>query len=400
MKKLLALILALVMVLSLAACSESEEPENPDNSGDNSESEQLTAENIKIGFIHVTDPADKGYVYNHDLGTWKMAETLGISEDQIINKYNIAEDESTATAIEELVEAGCDIIFATSFGHGDYMTEAAAKYPDIEFCHATGSQAAASGLSNYHNYFTSIYEARYIAGVAAGLKLNELIENGTITEDEAVIGYVSAFYFPEVISGFTAFYLGARSVCPTATMITLKADSWTDPVKEGQIAQSLIDQGAVIISQHSDNTTPATVAEAAGLYHCGYNSDMAEAAPNASIISARSDWSIYLTYAVSCVLNGEEIATDWCQGYAEEAVFTSPLNETVAAPGTAEKIAEVAKGIGDGSIHVFAGPWTGYNVFDSSDVYTCAEGEWVEESVTQSAPYFSYIIDGITLLDA
>lgn len=400
MKKLLALILALVMVLSLAACSESEEPENPDNSGDNSESEQLTAENIKIGFIHVTDPADKGYVYNHDLGTWKMAETLGISEDQIINKYNIAEDESTATAIEELVEAGCDIIFATSFGHGDYMTEAAAKYPDIEFCHATGSQAATSGLSNYHNYFTSIYEARYIAGVAAGLKLNELIENGTITEDEAVIGYVSAFYFPEVISGFTAFYLGARSVCPTATMITLKADSWTDPVKEGQIAQSLIDQGAVIISQHSDNTTPATVAEAAGLYHCGYNSDMAEAAPNASIISARSDWSIYLTYAVSCVLNGEEIATDWCKGYAEGAVFTSPLNETVAASGTAEKIAEVAKGIGDGSIHVFAGPWTGYNVFDSSDVYSCAEGAWVEESVTQSAPYFSYIIEGITLLDA
>lgn len=396
MKKLLALILALVMVFSFAACGS----EEPSNGGEgNSNGEALTVENIKIGFVHVSDPSDMGYTYNHDLGTWKMAETLGISKDQIINKYNIGEDEGCATAINELIEAGCNIIFATSFGHGDYMTEAAANHPEIQFCHATGSQAADSGLPNYHNYFTSIYEARYIAGVAAGLKLNELIENGTITEDEAVIGYVAAFYFEEVISGFSAFYLGARSVCPSATMITLKADSWSDPVKEGQIAQSLIDQGAVIISQHSDNPSPATTAEAAGVFHCGYNSDMAEAAPKASIISARADWSIYLTYAVSCVLNGEEIATDWCEGYAEGANFTSPLNTAVAAPGTQEIIDNVAAGIIDGSIHVFAGPWSGYNVWDGTE-FKCAEGEWVEESETRSSPYFAYIIDGITLLDA
>ena len=397
MKKLLALLLALVMVLSLAACGE--EPEAPVQGEDNTETEGLTAENIKIGFVHVSDPSDMGYTYNHDLGTWKMAENLGISEDQIINKYNIGEDEGCATAIEELVEAGCNIIFATSFGHGDYMTEAAAAHPEIEFCHATGAQAADSGLSNYHNYFTSIYEARYLAGVAAGLKLNEMIENGTITAEEAVIGYVAAFYFEEVISGFSAFYLGARSVCPSATMITLKADSWSDPVKEGQIAQSLIDQGAVLISQHSDNPSPATTAEAAGLFHCGYNSDMAEAAPAASIISARADWSIYLTYAVECVLNGEEIATDWCEGFSEGANFVSPLNTAVAAPGTQEKLDEVAAGLKDGSVHVFAGPWEGYYVWDQTP-FTCAEGEWVEESEDRSAPYFGYIIDGITLLDA
>lgn len=397
MKKLLALLLALVMVLSLAACGE--EPEAPVQGDDNTETEGLTAENIKIGFVHVSDPSDMGYTYNHDLGTWKMAENLGISEDQIINKYNIGEDEGCATAIEELVEAGCNIIFATSFGHGDYMTEAAAAHPEIEFCHATGAQAADSGLPNYHNYFTSIYEARYLAGVAAGLKLNEMIENGTITAEEAVIGYVAAFYFEEVISGFSAFYLGARSVCPSATMITLKADSWSDPVKEGQIAQSLIDQGAVLISQHSDNPSPATTAEAAGLFHCGYNSDMAEAAPAASIISARADWSIYLTYAVECVLNGEEIATDWCEGFNEGANFVSPLNTAVAAPGTQEKLDEVAAGLKDGSVHVFAGPWEGYYVWDQSP-FTCAEGEWVEESEDRSAPYFGYIIDGITLLDA
>ena len=397
MKKLLALILALVMVLSFAACGS--EPADNGEENNNQTETAITKENIKIGFIHVSDPSDMGYTYNHDLGTWKMVENLGLSEDQIINKYNIGEDEGCATAINELIEAGCNIIFATSFGHGDYMTEAAAEHPEVQFCHATGSQAADSGLSNYHNYFTSIYEARYIAGVAAGLKLNELIENGTITADEAVIGYVAAFYFEEVISGFSAFYLGARSVCPSATMITLKADSWSDPVKEGQIAQSLIDQGAVIISQHSDNTSPATTAEAAGVYHCGYNSDMSEAAPKASIISARADWSIYLTYAVQCVLDGEEIATDWCEGYAEGANFTSPLNTAVAAPGTQEVLDSVAAGIVDGSIHVFAGAWSGYYIWDNSE-FVCPAGQWVEESETRSAPYFGYIIDGITLLDA
>ncbi len=392
MKKILALILALVMVLSFAACGSEETPNTP------VEKEPISKENIKIGFVHVSDPSDMGYTYNHDLGTQQMIKDLGLSEDQVINKYNIGEDEGCATAINELIEAGCNIIFATSFGHGDYMTEAAEAHPEIEFCHATGTQAAGSELPNYHNYFTSIYEARYIAGVTAGLKLNELIENGTITEDEAVIGYVAAFYFEEVISGFSAFYLGAKSVCPSATMITLKADSWSDPVKEGQIAQSLIDQGAVLISQHSDNTSPATTAEAAGVFHCGYNSDMIPAAPKASLISARADWSIYLEYAVNCVINGEAIVTDWCEGYAEGANFTSPLNEDIAAPGTQEKLNEIAAGLKDGSLHVFAGPWTGTHKF-SGEVYNCAEGEWVEESKDRSAPYFGYILEGITLLD-
>lgn len=406
MKKIIAIILALVMVLSFAACNNSgtTTPENPSSEGESAPETTdgtITKENIKIGFIHIGDPSDMGYTFNHDLGTQKMKENLGLSDDQIINKYNIGEDQTCATAIEELVQSGCNIIFATSFGHGDYMTEAAAKYPNIQFCHATGTQAAASGLSNYHNYFVAIYQSRYVAGVAAGLKLNEMIADGTITEDKAVIGYVSAFYFEEIISGFTAFYLGAKSVCPSATMITLKADSWSDPVKEAQIAQTLIDQGAVIISQHSDNTSPATTAEAAGVFHCGYNSDMSEAAPKASIISARADWSVYLTYAVNCVLNGEAIDTDWCGGYAEGAVYTSPLNTAIAAEGTQEVLDDVVAKLQSGETHVFAGPFTGYNVWDESKTeFTCPEGEWVEESVDRSAPYFGYIIEGITRLDA
>ncbi|MGN0627732.1 MAG: BMP family ABC transporter substrate-binding protein [Oscillospiraceae bacterium] len=402
MKRFLALLLALVMVLSFAACSENETVNNNDNnnvSENNSEEKtEITKDNIMVGFIHIGDPSDMGYTYNHDLGTKKMAENLGLRDDQIINKYNIGEDETCATAIEELVEAGCNVIFATSFGHGDYMTEAAAKYPDVEFCHATGTQAASSGLSNYHNYFSAIYQPRYICGIAAGLKLNEMIANGEITEDEAVLGFVAAFYYEEVISGFTAFYLGARSVCPSATMIVLKTNSWSDPTAEATLAQALIDKGAVIISQHSDNTTPATVAESNGLYHCGYNSDMSEAAPKASIISARADWSVYLTYVVESVINGEEIVTDWCGGYAEGVTYTSPLNTAVAAAGTQEAIDDAAEKLASGDLKVFAGPWSGFNVW-TGDEYTCAEGEWVDESVERSAPYFAYLIDGITILD-
>lgn len=397
MKRFLAILLALVMVLSFAACSDAPADESQNNA--NTETGKIAKEDLKIGFIHIGDPSDMGYTFNHDLGTQNMVEKLGLdSSKQIINKYNIGEDETCATAIEELVAAGCNVIFATSFGHGDYMTEAAAKYPNIQFCHATGTQAAGSGLSNYHNYFTALYQPRYIAGVVAGLKLNEMIANGEITEDEAVIGYVAAFYFEEVISGFTAFYLGARSVCPSATMITLKANSWSDPTVEATLAQALIDKGAVIISRHSDNTTPATVAENAGLFHCGYNSDMIEAAPNASLISARADWSVYLTYAVECVMNGEQIVTDWCGGYDEAAVYTSPLNVDIAAEGTLDVVDKVSEKLANGDIKVFAGPWTGFNVWTGEE-YTCAEGEWVEESVDRSAPYFGYLIEGITVLD-
>ena len=374
------------LLLAFAAC------------GQKNDAEQETVSDVKVGFIFLHDE-NSTYDKNFMDAARAAEEALGLKPEQVIFKTNIPEGNECYEAAADLADQGCDIVFANSFGHESFLLASAKKHPEVQFCHATGTMAHTANLKNFHNAFASIYEGRYMAGVAAGLKLNEMIENGTITAEEAVIGYVAAFYFEEVISGFSAFYLGARSVCPSATMITLKADSWSDPVKEGQIAQSLIDQGAVLISQHSDNPSPATTAEAAGLFHCGYNSDMAEAAPAASIISARADWSIYLTYAVECVLNGEEIATDWCEGFNEGANFTSPLNEAVAAPGTQEKLDEVAAGLKDGSVHVFAGPWSGYYVWDQTP-FTCAEGEWVEESETQSAPYFGYIIDGITRLDA
>jgi basic membrane protein A len=406
MKKLLAFILAATMVFALAACgtsapSASQAPAagsaapsaSPAAAPDSSSapSAGIAKEDLKIGFIHISDPSDKGYTYNHDLGTWEMVKNLGLNEDQIINKYNIGEDDSCATAIDELIEAGCQIIFATSFGFGDYMKEAAAEHPEIQFCHASGAAAKDAGLPNFHNYFTSIYEARYLAGIAAGLKLNEL--------GETKLGYVAAFECSEVVSGFTAFYLGAKSVAPNVTMDVMYTNAWNDPVVEAQVAQTLIDGGCKVISQHSDSTAPATTAEANGVFQIGYNADMISAAPKASIISARSDWSVYLTFAVQSIIDGTPIPTDWCQGLSEGAVFLSPLNTDIAAPDTQKAIDDAAAKIKSGELHVFAGPLkgTGKNWGTEGSIDIPA-GEWYHESEEQSAPSWFYIIDGVNVL--
>jgi basic membrane protein A len=411
MKKVLALLICLTLLAALAACGPKTEPQtspspsepaatdsaapadsaSPADTG-STQKAGIPKEELKIGFIHISSPSDKGYTYNHDLGTWAMVETLGLSEDQIINKYDIGEDETCATAIDELIEAGCQIIFATSWGHGDYMAEAAAAHPDIEFCHATGSGAAAAGLPNFHNYFTAIYEARYLAGIVAGMKLNEL--------GETKLGYVAAVPFSEVISGYTAFYLGAKSVCPEATMDVIYTNTWNDAVLEAQVAQTLIDGGCKVISQHSDTTAPATTAQANGAFQVGYNSDMIPAAPEASLISARSDWGIYLAYAVQCVIDGTPIPTDWCQGLAEDAVYLSPLNTDIAAPGTQDAINKAGAAIISGELHVFAGPLKGTGVDFAGEEQTIeiAEGDWYHESEAQSAPSWFYIIDGVNVI--
>ena len=403
LKKILAAGMAAVMCLGMAACSggsESSAPasEAPASAADtaaasseaSSESSALTPvakEDLKIGFVHISDPSDKGYTYNHDLGTQKMVKDLGLNEDQIINKYYTAEGDATTTALQELVDQGCQIIFATSFGFENYVVEMAKEHPEIQFCHATGVKASTEGLSNYHNYFTSIYEARYLGGIAAGMKLKEL--------GETKLGYVAAFPFAEVISGYTAFYLGAKSVCPEATMDVIYTQSWNDPTTEAQVAKTLIDSGCKVISQHSDSTAPATTAEKNGAFQVGYNSDMIDAAPNASLISARSDWGIYLEYAVQCMIDGKAIDTDWCQGLAEGAVYVSPLNTDIAAEGTQEAIDEATEKIKSGELHVFAGPLTGKAV-DGGEDLNLAEGEYFHESEERSAPSFAYIVDGIT----
>ena len=387
-KKILGALLCVAMTVTMLAGCGAPAAESGGNggAGNDSQTEAVTKENIKVGFVHISDASDMGYTYNHDLGTKEMQKTLGLSDDQIINKYNVPEGAECDTALRELVDAGCNIIFATSFGYEDYVKEVASEYPNIQFCHATGYQAKDAGLPNFHNYFASVYEARYLAGIAAGLK----------TESNK-LGYVAAFPFAEVISGYTAFYLGAKSVNPDVTMDIMYTSAWNDPTVESQVAKALIDRGCDVISQHSDSTAPATTAEENHVWQVGYNNDMIDAAPQASLISARIDWGIYVTEAVQSVIDGKEIPVDWCKGLADGAVYLSPLNTAIAAEGTEAAIAEAEEKIKSGDLKVFAGPLKG--VDSEGTAFEVPAGEFFPEQVEASAPSWQYIIDGCTVIE-
>lgn len=410
MKKLLSVLLAMGLGVSMLAGCGSEGETGTAGSGDvvtagTETGEAAPVSDIKVGIIYIGDE-NEGYTEAHMLGIDAMMEALGLSEEQVIEKTVVPEDESCYDATVDLAEQGCNIIFGNSFGYESYMMQAAAEYPDVEFCHATGYQAASSGLPNMHNYFTAVYESRYVSGVVAGLKLNEMIADGTITEDEAKMGYVGAFPYAEVISGFTSFYLGAKSVCPSVTMEVQYTNSWGDMSGEAEIASKLIDDGCVLISQHADTTGAPSACEEKGVPCVGYNVDMTSVAPDSALTSASINWAPYYIYAVECVMNGEAIAVDWCQGYAEGADKITDLNTAVVAEGTAEKVAEVEAALKDGSLHVF--DTTTFTVNGSSLEDLIAQGGdyekysayvsdgYFHESELASAPAFDVIIDGIT----
>ena len=398
MKKFLALVLSVVMVASLAACGNSgtKETQAPAASGDSATATESTAaestgetaekvgdgvdaKDLKVGFIFIGDE-NEGYTAAHYAGAKGMQEALGLSDDQVIIKWNIPEDETCYDAAVDLADQGCNIIFANSFGHESYIL-----------------QAAGSGLSNMHNYFTSIYESRYVSGVVAGMKLNEMIADGKITEDTAKVGYVGAYPYAEVISGFTSFFLGVRSQCPSATMEVKYTNSWASFDLEKECAESLIADKCVLISQHADTTGAPTACEAAGVPCVGYNISMIPTAPNTALTSASINWEPYYEYATKCVIDGTAIDTDWCKGFAEGADKLTDLNDKVVAEGTAEKVKEVEDAIIDGSLHIFD---TSTFTVDGKEL-TDADSEYISdgyfhESEKASAPAFDFIIDGIT----
>lgn len=412
-KRILAMLLAGSMIFGLAACSGGDTTETtPAESGTAETTPAATdgAKTVKVGLICIGDENDQGYTYNFIRGQEAATEALaakGINVEWSI-KWNIGEDSSCEEANIELAEEGCQLIINNSFGFEEYMLKVAPDYPDIQFIACTNQASAADDLPNTHNAFANIYEGRYLAGVVAGMKMQEMIDNGEITPDQAVIGYVGAYSFAEVISGFTAYYLGAKSVCPSVTMKVNFVGSWSDATLEGNAAQALCDEGCIMISQHSDNTTPATAAQTAGAFHTGYNNDMISIAPEASLIGTRIDWSIYFEYAIEAVANGEEFDQDWCHGMDEGAVVMTPLNEDIAAAGTAEKLAEVEEQIRSGELQVFD---TSTFTVDGAEMTSCmaidTDGDFVadseeavfdgafHESYFQSAPYFTAKIDGI-----
>lgn len=394
MKKVVSLLLVMVMTFSLAACSKG-----------SSATDGKSASNLKVGLIFVGDE-NEGYTAAHYEGAKGMQKALGLKDDQLIIKWTIPEDESCYDAAVDLADQGCNIIFANSFGHETYMMQAAAEFPEVQFCHATGYQAASSGLANMHNFFTNVYESRYVSGVVAGLKLNEMIDNGKITADQALIGYVGAYPYAEVISGFTSFYLGVKSVCASATMKVTYTNSWADFSLEQEAANSLIADGCVLISQHADTTGAPTACEAAGVPVVGYNVDMISTAPNTALTSASIDWAPYYTYAAQCVVDGKAIDTDWCQGYNDGADKITELNKAAIAAGTEDKVAEVEAAIKDGTLKVFDTSTFTVNGSKLEDLIS-AGGDYAKysdyvsdgyyhESEKSSAPSFDLIIDGIT----
>ena len=392
MKKLFALLLVALMVFSMAACGNSAKKDDE----------------LKVGFIFLHDEQstyDKNFIDAAVEACNKMGVTM-------VQKTQIPESKACYDAAIELIEnEDCDIIFADSFGHESFLMDAAKEHPDVQFCHATGTQAHTAGIKNFPNAFASIYQGRYAAGVVAGLKLNEMIAAEKITAEQAKMGYVGAFTFAEVISGYTAFYLGAKSVCPTVTMDVKFTGSWYDETKEKQAAQALIDGGCVLISQHADSMGAPTACETAGVPNVSYNGSTAAACPETFLISSRINWVPYFEYMITQVKNGAAIDKDWAGDLENGSVALTELGTAVAA-GTAEKLADVKAKLIAGEINVFSTEnftvkgekLTSYMAdVDTDKDYTkdteaIADGIF-QESKFRSGPYFDIEIDGITLLD-
>ena len=396
MKKALSLILAVLMLLSVTLAFASCEK---------------TDDAFKVGFIFLHDE-NSTYDKNFIDAAKAACAALGLTEDQMILKVNVPEGAECYDAACELVEAGCDLVFADSFGHEAFMIQAAKEFPDVQFCHATGTKAHTEKLANYHNAFASIYEGRYIAGIVAGMKLNDMIAKGEITAEQAVIGYVAAWPYAEVKSGYTSFFLGARSVCPSATMKVEYTNSWFDIALEKTAAEKLIGDGCVLISQHADSEGAPKACDAAGVPNVAYNISTKDIAPNTWLISSKIDWTPYMKLIIEKTRDGKgnEIPYDWCGGIKEGSVVLTELNTALAAPGTQEAMNAAIEAFKAGTLHVFdtntftvngaklesyladvddLGDFVGETEVVLNGYYNeSAEGK-------RSAPYFDLIIDGI-----
>ena len=401
MKRLFALLLVVVMIVGMmAACGKKNEEakgmsESPLAAKEVTKDFDVKAD-FKIGFICLHD--EKSTYDKNFIDAAKAAiKALGLTEEQYIIKTGIPEGNECYEAAADLVDQGCKIVFANSFGHEDFILQAAKEFPEVEFCHATGVKAATAGVANYHNAFASIYEGRYLAGIAAGMKLNEMIEAGKITKEQAKMGYVGAFTYAEVISGYSSFYLGAKSVCPSVTMDVQFTGSWYDATEEKNAAEALIARDCVLISQHADSMGAPGACEAAGVPNVSYNGSTFDACPETFIVSSRIDWTPYFVYIIKCANTGEKIATDWCGGIAEGSVVLTGINQNAAAEGTLDALKAAVEDLKTGKVKVFntknftvdGKAVTGDNVVDGI----------FEESKKQSAPCFDLKIDGITRLN-
>ena len=364
---------------------------------------------MKVGLICLHPAASSTYDKNFVEAFKESAKKLGFTP---VIRENVPEGDECQTVAENLAETGCKVIFADSFGHEDYMIEAAKKYPNVQFCHATGTKAAATKLANYHNAFASIYEGRYLAGVVAGMKLQAM--KAADSSVASKIGYVAAHPYAEVMSGYTSFYLGVKSIVSDVQMDVKYTDSWYDETAERTAANALMDGGCVLISQHADSYGAPGACETRSVPNVSYNGSTAGVAPNTFLVSSRINWSPFYEYVVNAVKDAEspekaKIPYDWCGGFKEGSVELSELGQNVAS-GTAEKIAQVKAQLENGSLKVFdtskftvggeapseanmapSKQWT----FDYPDGTEFVKGGYYHESEYRSAPSFDILIDGI-----
>ena len=407
MKKLLALGLAATVAVAgigaLAGCSQ----------GDH----ELT-----VGFIALHDD-NSTYDKNFLDAIREACANKGIDSDHLIIKTGIDETQECYDAAADLVDQGCDVIFADSFGHEKFILQAAREFPEVEFCHATGTLAHTENVANFHNAFASIYEGRYLAGVAAGMKLVEMEKANQLkaanydADGNVKIGYVGAYPYAEVVSGYTSFFLGVRSVVDEETdhsvvMEVTYTSSWFDESAESEAADTLIKRGAALISQHADSMGAPSACEAADVPNVSYNGSTASACPDTYIISSRINWVPYFEYMIDCVKNDEAIDVDWTGTIATNSVVLTEVG-AAAAEGTQAKIDEVKAQLQAGTLHVFdTSKFTvGGQTLTSymADVNTDANYEkdteaikdgYFHESEYRSAPYFDIRIDGITELSS
>lgn len=407
MKRFLTFVLALIMIFVLCACDKggqtpvvTEEPQPAPT-----ETTVVETSTVKAGLITLHDE-NSTYDKNFITGFTAACDKLGV---EYLIKTGVGENNEAYDAACELVDEGCNFVFADSFGHEDYMIQAALEFPEVQFCHATGTKAHIEGIANYHNAFASIYEGRYLAGVALGMKLAEMVAADGV---EPIVGYVGAYSYAEVISGYTSFFLGVRSVVPEAKMVVSFTGSWYDETAEKEAAITLMNNGCVVISAHADSMGMPTACEQNGVPFVGYNGSFKEACPNTYITSTRINWEPYFEFVINAIRNNETIPADWTGTIATGSVEMCELNDAVAAAGTADKLAEVTAAFNSNSLKVFD---TSVFTFegetldsymadvDTDDSYTpdteVVKGGYFHESEYRSAPYFDLSIDGISLLN-
>lgn len=423
-KSILALILVFAMIFAVG-CGE-KDTDNPKDTDKDT--------NLKIGVILIGDETE-GYTLAHMDGIKAAAKECNLDPEKDITwKYKIEESDDCYNAAKELVAGGCKLIISNSYGHQDYMAQAAEDFKDVNFVAMTGDYAAISGLDNYSNAFTKVYESRYVSGVVAGMKLAELIKDGKLSDanyngSNVKIGYVGAFPYAEVVSGYTAFYLGVKSVVTNVEMEVFYTTEWFNIEKEAAAAETLMADGCVIIGQHADSTGAPTAVQAAldngkVAYSVGYNVSMLDVAKDAALTSATNTWSVYYKELFKAALDGKDIPTDWAKGYDDGAVAITELGAS-CADGTKKKVEEVEKALKDGTLKVFdtanftvdgkavttATVDLSYMDFTTNPPSVVHQGETVEciktengvsyfdESSFRAAPYFSLRIDGIKELN-